>query len=82
MNFNTRSPVFYFTRFDSSFDWSILLPCYVFQGWMDKRINVETSVTLAALFPAVKNRSREEEIFTIKLAGFYGKILWYTCEIF
>lgn len=42
---------------------------------MDKRINVETSVTLAALFPAVKNRSREEEIFTIKLADFYGKIL-------
>lgn len=44
---------------------------------MDKRINVETSGTVAALFPAVKNRSRARKRgnFAIKLGDFYGKML-------
>lgn len=59
MNFNTRSPVFYFTRF-WQLAWLIdpapRVTCFR-DGWINES-NVETSVTVAALFPAVKNRSR------------------------
>ena len=60
-NFGTRSSA-RFHSFWQPFDWSIMPPCYVSQGWIDKRINVRTDVAVAALFSTLKiDRTRERE---------------------
>lgn len=50
-----------FHSFKQPSDWSILLPRYLLQGWIDKRISIRTSVPVAALFRPLKiDRTRKE----------------------